>query len=151
MKNDNITLRPTLGSREYPALMSVWHSAVTATHDFLTPEDIEFYRERIESVYLDAVTLTVATIDDVPVGFSGLAEGSLEMLFVHDDARGSGVGSALLAAAAAAHPDLTIDVNEQNPRALGFYQSRGFAVVGRSELDGDGRPFPLLHLRREDA
>lgn len=39
-----------------------------------------------------------------------------------------------------------VDVNEQNPDALGFYLSRGFHHVGRSDLDGDGRPYPILHL-----
>ncbi|MGY0625916.1 MAG: GNAT family N-acetyltransferase, partial [Paraglaciecola chathamensis] len=39
-----------------------------------------------------------------------------------------------------------VDVNEQNPKALGFYQRIGFKVVGRSELDGQGKPYPLLHL-----
>ena len=42
---------------------------------------------------------------------------------------------------------LVVDVNEQNPQALQFYLAEGFQVVGRSELDGGGRPFPLLHLR----
>ena len=38
-------------------------------------------------------------------------------------------------------------MNEQNPRALGFYRRMGFEVVGRSELDELGNPYPLLHLR----
>ncbi len=41
-----------------------------------------------------------------------------------------------------------VDVNEQNTQALDFYLRRGFHVVGRSPLDGQGRPYPLLHLRR---
>ena len=39
-----------------------------------------------------------------------------------------------------------VDVNEQNEPALGFYRHLGFAVVGRSALDGQGRPYPLLHM-----
>jgi putative acetyltransferase len=42
---------------------------------------------------------------------------------------------------------LTVDVNEQNPEAVRFYEACGFAVVGRSEVDGSGRPFPLLHMQ----
>jgi hypothetical protein len=41
----------------------------------------------------------------------------------------------------------TVDVNEQNPQAVGFYLHIGCEVVGRSELDGMGKPYPLLHLR----
>lgn len=67
------------------------------------------------------------------------------MLFVKDAVRGTGIGSALLADALA-HGVTKVDVNEQNPGALGFYLSKGFVQVGRDELDGDGRPYPTLHL-----
>jgi putative acetyltransferase len=40
-----------------------------------------------------------------------------------------------------------VDVNEQNPQGVGFYRHMGFEQVGRSELDGQGNPFPLLHMR----
>ena len=40
-----------------------------------------------------------------------------------------------------------MDVNEQNSAARGFYEACGFAVEGRSELDDQGRPYPLLHMR----
>lgn len=41
---------------------------------------------------------------------------------------------------------LAVDVNEQNPAVLHFYEALGFRVQGRSPVDGAGRPFPLLHL-----
>ena len=40
-----------------------------------------------------------------------------------------------------------LDVNEQNPQAVGFYFKQGFEVIGRSEVDGMGQPYPLLHMR----
>ena len=40
-----------------------------------------------------------------------------------------------------------VDVNEQNEPAVKFYLLMGFAIEGRSDLDGTGKPFPLLHLR----
>ncbi|RKF18003.1 GNAT family N-acetyltransferase [Alginatibacterium sediminis] len=39
-----------------------------------------------------------------------------------------------------------VDVNEQNPEAISFYIHLGFKVVNRSPLDGQGNPFPLLHM-----
>jgi hypothetical protein len=57
-------------------------------------------------------------------------------------------GTALLDDAAAHHPVLTLDFNEQNPAARAWYARRGFLETGRSETDEDGRPYPLLHLRR---
>lgn len=40
----------------------------------------------------------------------------------------------------------TVDVNEQNTQAVGFYARAGFTVTGRSPVDDEGRPYPLLHL-----
>ena len=40
-------------------------------------------------------------------------------------------------------------MNEQNVAARGFYEALGFAVVGRSPMDDTGRPYPILHMRRE--
>ena len=39
-----------------------------------------------------------------------------------------------------------VDVNEQNPQALAFYKRQGFRIVGRSAQDGQGMPYPLLHM-----
>lgn len=38
------------------------------------------------------------------------------------------------------------DVNEHSPRAVSFYLANGFVIHSRSETDGQGNPFPLLHL-----
>ena len=78
-------------------------------------------------------------------GFAGVAGDMLEMLFVHARARGRGIGRALLLRAVDAGVT-RLDVNEQNPDGLGFYRHMGFEVVGRSPVDGQGRPFPLLHM-----
>ncbi|WP_369803267.1 hypothetical protein [Mycobacterium sp. E2699] len=41
-----------------------------------------------------------------------------------------------------------MDVNEQNCQVVDFYSRRGFVVVGRSELDDAGGPYPLLHMSK---
>ena len=84
-----------------------------------------------------------------PVGWMGLAGSKIEALFLAPEARGQGGGRRLVERAQELKGgQLTVDVNEQNPAARGFYERLGFVVIGRSELDGTGRPFPLLHLRR---
>lgn len=141
-----LVLRPVHGPSEYPALVAIWRSAVRATHDFLSEDDFRGIEAQLAPAYFPAVTLTVAERDGTPVGFAGTVDDGLEMLFVSDAARGGGVGSALLADAIARHGVTRVDVNEQNPGAAGFYRSRGFVPTGRSELDGEGRPYPILHL-----
>jgi putative acetyltransferase len=88
----------------------------------------------------------------VPIGFMGLAGDDIAALFLEPKRRGLGGGRRLVEhAQALRYGDLTVDVNEQNFAARGFYEALGFVVVGRSPLDGDGRPFPLLHMRRPAA
>lgn len=69
------------------------------------------------------------------------------MLFVDDASRGKGVGKLLLKYAIAELGVNEVDVNEQNPQGVAFYRHMGFEQVGRSELDGQGNAFPLLHMR----
>jgi putative acetyltransferase len=94
----------------------------------------------------------LADPDDAPAGFMGLVGADVAALFLDPDRRGQGGGGRLVEHAQVLHPgDLTVDVNEQNPEARGFYEALGFVVVSRSPLDSDGRPFPLLHMRRPAA
>ena len=146
MTDATIQLRPCTGPDEFTTLVDVWHSSVAATHHFLAPADFADIEAHLAVDYFPAVELTVAVVDGRIVGFSGLGAGQLEMLFIDNDYRGRGVGSALLHAALARYPSLTVDVNEQNEQALGFYRHHGFVVTGRSDTDSEGRPYPLVHL-----
>ena len=78
-------------------------------------------------------------------GFIGLHEDKIEMLFIDSDSRGYGYGSMLLEYAKQKGAT-KVDVNEQNPLALAFYQAKGFRVTSRDETDDAGRPYPILHL-----
>ena len=139
----------TLHPDDIPRAVEVWEASVRATHDFVSEADITLFRPLVRSA-LAGGGLSVACVrDDVSqvAGFIGVADGKVEMLFVHPDSRGQGLGRTLLAYAVQQWGAQTLDVNEQNPQAIGFYRRMGFEVVGRSELDGMGRPYPLLHMR----
>ena len=128
-------------------LAQVWERSVRATHGFLSEDDIAGLRPEVAAGLAAVGRLAVAWQDGAAVGFAGAQDSHLEMLFVDDAARGAGVGGALLAHAVKRWGVRTLDVNEQNPLAAGFYERAGFVVVGRSPVDGAGRPFPLLHMR----
>lgn len=129
-------------------LADIWHRAVRATHRFLTEEDIAFYHDMVRGGALREVELWVHLNDrDEPIGFIGLDGSKIEMLFVDPSSHGQGIGSRLIRHAQALKGRrLQVDVNEQNDGACAFYERFGFVRTGRSELDGSGRPFPLLHL-----
>lgn len=133
---------------EAAALFALWEASVRATHDFLTEADIQRIAAYVPDALCGAETMLVARDGQgVPVGFCGITGDEVEMLFIHPDARGHGVGSRLLRVAVEEHGTTRLDVNEQNAQARGFYEHENFQVVGRSEIDGMGDPFPILHMR----
>lgn len=133
---------------DFPRLLEVWEAAVRATHDFLEEHDIQLLKPLLIEQYFPLVQLSCIRGDDGTIaGFLGYAEGKVEMLFVDPLHHGMGIGKALLNDSVVRLGASQVDVNEQNPKALGFYLSQGFAVEGQSPLDGGGRPFPILHLR----
>jgi putative acetyltransferase len=81
------------------------------------------------------------------MGFMGMFRSKMESLFIAPEFHRRGAGRLLVGHAQAQHGELTVDVNEQNLAARAFYEACGFVVEGRSELDDQGRPYPLLHMR----
>lgn len=133
---------------DYPELVRVWEASVRATHDFLPEGYILLLREHVLRKYLDAVMLVCCKDSKRHIlGFAGVANGRVDMLFVAPEHRGQGIGRRLLRHAVHELNAERLDVNEQNPQALGFYLHEGFEIYGRSETDGLGQPYPLLHLR----
>lgn len=132
---------------EYPHLIEVWEDSVRATHNFLRPADLEFYRSRMP-LYLRGVHLTAArTADGRIVAFLGTEGEGIEMLFVHSACRGMGIGKQLIRYAVRVCGCLRVEVNEQNTQAVGFYHHMGFVQVGRRTHDGEGLPYPLLQMQ----
>jgi putative acetyltransferase len=133
-------------------LLSLWERSVRATHHFLAEGDIELFRPLVaEFLAGEATELWVLRDDqDRPIGFLGLSAHAIEALFLDPDWRGRGCGRLLVEHAQARRGGtLAVDVNEQNVAARGFYEALGFIVTGRSPVDDTGRPYPVLHMRRE--
>ncbi|WP_430390928.1 acetyltransferase [Dyella sp. 20L07] len=132
---------------DHPALVELWFRSVQATHTFLSERDIEDLYPEVRDTYLPSVDVWVAEGGDGEiVGFIGLHSAQVEMLFVDPTKFGLGAGTALLDHARKLAANLTVDVNEQNPRAHNFYRHYGFEETGRSVTDSAGRPFPLIHM-----
>lgn len=131
---------------DYPRLVEIWESAVVNTHDFLKKEDFLYYKKRVPS-YFPYVSLFGFEQDDKLVGFIGISGGNMEMLFIDNDYREKGVGRQLILYAISELDVTKVDVNEQNIQAVGFYEHMGFHVVARSELDNEGKAYPILHMQ----
>jgi len=133
---------------DYPRIMEIWESAVKATHGFLAEEDFIYFKEVIPKDYLPNLEVFLLIENGGPVGFSSASEGNLEMLFVHNDYRGKGYGKSLFQFMDETEGITKVDVNEQNYQAVGFYENLGFRKAGRSEKDGSGKDYPIIHMVR---
>ena len=128
-------------------VLDIWRNAVGATHHFLSNDDRRAIESEVVS-FLPGAPLDLAVDDtDRAIGFMLLDGSHMEALFVDPAHHGTGVGRLLVEDALKRHPNLSTDVNEQNESAAGFYERLGFERIGRSALDGQGRAYPLIHLR----
>jgi putative acetyltransferase len=136
-----------LPAAEYGRAGEVWEASVRATHDFVSDADIEVFRPLVLAGFGEVEQLAGLRDDDGRlVGFAGVEDGKLEMLFLDPPVRGRGGGKLLLEHAVRVFGATKLDVNEQNPQAVGFYLHEGFQIVGRSPVDGMGKPYPLLQM-----
>lgn len=132
---------------EYNEVVNIWEASVRATHHFLNEEDIQYFKPLILNTYLDAVELKcVRNEEDKIIGFLGVADQNLEMLFIDPNYRGKQIGKTLLNFSIEKMNVKKVDVNEQNDQAVGFYKKCGFETTSRSELDASGKPYPTLHM-----
>lgn len=138
---------------EYPVLLEIWESSVRATHHFVIEEDISFFRKAIqEQQMFENSNLTVVRDEaNTILGFMGVTDNNLDMIFIGGEYIGKGVGGMLMRHAINQLNVTKVDVNEENIDGLGFYQHFGFVVAARSEYDDMGKPYPLLHMQLHNS
>lgn len=143
-----MNIRPAmLADRE--VLLDVWLRSVRATHAFVPEQEIQSMIPQVQDYLAAGDTEFWVDCDDAEtiMGFMGMSGSKMESLFLAPEFQRRGAGRRLVRHAQARHGELTVDVNEQNSAARAFYEACGFVVEGRSELDEQGRPYPLLHMR----
>ena len=134
---------------DVPRAIEIWRNAVDATHAFLTPEDRAEIDCIVSDEFLPKAEMWIATDTlNRPVGFLVMDGETIDALFVDPAFHGQGFGTELLDHALSLSPNATVDASEQADNALPFYLARGFRMVGRSDTDGQGRAYPLIHLSR---
>ena len=131
-------------------LVCLWEDSVRSSHHFLSEKDIQGLKPFVRSA-LDEIPDLWGVRDRCGrwVAFMGIHGVKLEMLFVDPSVQRKGLGRNLMQIAIQQRNVRQVDVNEENPEAIGFYHRMGFRLVGRSALDGQGNPFPLCHLLRD--
>ena len=129
-------------------LLEVWERSVRATHLFLSADEVAEIKPYVPQALREVPHLVAAwRADGAPAGFLGVDGRKLEMLFLAPEERGKGLGRKLVQYGMERFDIREVTVNEQNPQARGFYEHMGFCVCQRSELDEQGRPYPILKMR----
>lgn len=138
-----------------PAMADLW---VEAWQEAMPEIDFEARRgwlcHRVEALLDEGAVIELAVEPGAGtlLGFVCVhpRTGYVDQLVVHPDHWGEGVAHRLLdvAAARTRHP-LVLDVNEENRRAVHFYEKAGFAVVAHGTNPTSGRP--TLRMERSAA
>lgn len=127
-------------------IVEIWCTSVDATHDFLSAED----RASIEALVAEHIPKADLELlvdeTDTPLAFLKMDGVMIDALFVAGDRLGQGLGSAMMRHAIDTHGANVLEVNEQNPEAVAFYERWGFKVTSRAETDDHGRPYPTLTM-----
>ena len=131
-------------------LLNIWEDSVKATHLFLSSKEIEKIKNYVPQA-LEMIDHLIIIEDEkrLPVGFMGIENQKLEMLFIQSSERGKGLGKQLLNYGIEKFDVNELTVNEQNPLAKGFYEHMGFVTYKRTDLDEQGNPYPILYKKLE--
>ena len=145
LRDDSIN--PNRTEKLIEQLVALWEHSIRATHHFLTSEDIEKLTPFVKVAVSSIETLVIKYEAYMPIAFMGIDNNKIEMLFVSADYFGKGIGKELVMYAIENYNIEYVDVNEQNPSAVGFYEYLGFTTFERTELDEQGNPFSILKMK----
>ena len=146
MQADNFEINPYTEIYRQQ-LLTIWEKSVLATHDFLTSFDFEEIKKFVSNVDFNDYQIFCLTKGDLVLGFIGVVDKKVEVLFLDPEYFGQGFGQKLLNFAVKELNADKLDVNEQNTKALKFYQKFGFETFERTDKDDQGRNYPLLRMK----
>ena len=94
------------------------------------------------------LTLSIYETGGHIAGFAGMTGHHLSGLFVRSTCRSTGIGRALLTHLKARHPLITLQVYQNNQRALAFYQREGFSPLDQDTEPETGQVYLTLVWRK---
>ena len=142
-------LRPYRAEDEDAAIalwQRTWQQAYP-TIDFAAR--VNWWRERWRSELVPKAAIVVAEQDGAPVGFVTIdASGYLDQLVVAPDHWGSELATTLVNEAKRRSPDrITLLVNQDNARAIRFYERNGFMHAGEDVNPTSGKPVKKMEWK----
>jgi putative acetyltransferase len=149
MQSDPVTLRAYRPQDEDDAIalwQRTWQQAYPAI-DFAAR--VAWWRERWRAELAPNARIVIAETRGAMVGFVTIDDhGYLDQLVVAPESWGSAVGERLVAEAMRLAPEgITLLVNDDNARAIGFYRKCGFVDAGDDVNPVSGRPVKRMQWR----
>lgn len=132
-------------------ILAVWERSVAATHDFLDPTDFIAIKSIVHTIDFKALQVYCLMLNDSVLGFIGVADRKIEMLFLDPQYFGLGLGRKLMDFALTELGADKVDVNEQNSNSVKFYSKMGFETYERTEKDDQGKSYPLLRMKLSEV
>ena len=143
-------LRPYAGADE-DAAIELWRRTWQQAYpDIDFSARLAWWRERWANELVPATAITVAEQDGALVGFVTVdrKSGYLDQIVVDPAAWGSPLASALIDEAKRLAPaGLHLLVNQDNARAVRFYEKQGFVVAGSDVNPRSGAPLHKMRWR----
>ena len=128
-------------------LYIIWEKSVRATHLFLKEDDIINISKYVRKYLIDIKHLIIAEKEYDIIGFMGIENKKLEMLFIAPKFIKKGIGRKFIEYAIENYDIKEVSVNEQNINAYNFYKHIGFKDYKRDEYDDLGNNFPIIHMK----
>lgn len=122
---------------ELPEIAELWLAANLDAHSFIDPA---YWRGHFAGLLPQLAQAELLAYEDRAglQGFIGLDGNEIAGLFVRREARGRGIGRALLNGAKDRREQLRLHVYRKNTGALRFYRREGFAVRCEQKDPGTG-------------
>lgn len=142
MNADRVTLRPYAAADEEAAI-ELWRRTWQAAYPSIDfGERVAWWRERWRKELAQNATIVMAEKKGALVGFVTVDQaGYLDQLVVAPEEWGAGLAAALLAEARRIAPaGLDLQVNQDNGRAVRFYEKHDFVISGSDKNPISGRP-----------
>ncbi len=136
-------------------LVELWEKSVRATHTFLSEAEILKIKEYVPYAICNVETLLILfdksenseKTNSRPLGFMGIENKKIEMLFLSPNSHRKGFGKMLVQYGSENYSAEEVTVNEQNPKAKGFYEHLGFKTYKTSANDEQRNPYPIAWMR----
>lgn len=116
-------------AQDMPVLLALWLESTTAAHPFIRAAYWQESLPCVRDIYLPNARTWVQDEGSIRGFISVLEAQFVGALFVRPDALRSGTGRTLMQAVQQRYPALSLEVYQQNERAVAFYRAMGFTIA----------------------